>query len=130
MVFIDSSKFSLFINWINSVHPTIMFSSKHHFKTISFLDMTITTDPLGKLSFKTFHKPTDKNSYLNYRFFHSQQLRNNIPYGQVLCLKRNSTFSEDYAKDAKVLSQQFTRNGYPTGIVHQETLRAQTQNSV
>lgn len=49
----------------------------------------------------------------------------NIPYGQFLHLKRNFTNTVDYQLHRNRLQEQFTKKGYPTGIIDMAVKRAE-----
>lgn len=72
-------------------------------------------------------KPTDKNTYLHFGLFHSRHLRTNIPYGQFLRIKRNSTTIEDFSSHKRRLQKQFIARGYPEGIVNVAARRAESK---
>lgn len=74
------------------------------------------------LAVKPYHKSFDRNTYLHYRSFHSKTLRANIPYGQCLRLKRNTTEEKDYRKESIAMSRQFIDRGYLKQVV-QDTAR-------
>ena len=54
------SKFKLFLNDINNLHPTINFTCQYSTKEINFLDTTIYIDVMkNNFMSKLFTKPTD-----------------------------------------------------------------------
>lgn len=95
----DASVIGPFCDWINGIHPSISFSCQSHPNCIPFLD-TVVYHELNKLSVRLYKKGTDCNSYLNYRSFHPQSLRANIPFAQFLRLKRNFTKQSDSKESA------------------------------
>lgn len=88
--------------------------------SVNFLDTTVFRDCNHKLCVKPFIKPTDCNTYLHYKSFHTRQLRNNIPYGQYLRLKRNATHHVDFKVHAQRLRAQFLQRGYPPDVLDAE----------
>ena len=55
---------------------------------MSFLDVTISREVGGGISTDVFSKPTDTHQYLDYRSRHPKHVRQAIPYGQALRLRR------------------------------------------
>lgn len=68
------------------------------------------------------------NSYLHFLSYHPHHLRVNIPYGQFLRIKRNSTNIKDYRQHSSRLAQQFLDRGYPYGIVQAASRRAEERD--
>lgn len=64
------------------------------------------------------------NNYLHFGSFHRHQLKTNIPYGQLLRLKRNSTSFMDYQEHVKRLTGAFLAWGYPSGMINEAVRRA------
>ena len=76
-----------FILHLNTVHPTLKFTSVISSKEIAFLDLTIYfTD--DKLCTRLYTKDTDRHMYLNFHSKHPLNLKRSIPYSQFLRLKR------------------------------------------
>ncbi|XP_071989322.1 uncharacterized protein [Engystomops pustulosus] len=70
-------------------------------------------------------KQTATNSLLSFTSFHPKHLRQSIPVGQFLRLRRNCSDIADFRKHAKDLTGRFRARGYPkkTG----QELRRRTQ---
>lgn len=58
---------------------------------VTYLDANVYRNVSHLLSIRTHIKDTDKNSYLQYNSYYTQQLSNNLPCNQFLRIKRNST---------------------------------------
>ena len=76
-----------FIEHLNTVHPTIKFTSDISETRISYLDLTIYIEQ-SKLHTRLYTKPTDRHMYLNYFSEHPISLKKFIPYSQILRLKK------------------------------------------
>ena len=76
-----------FINHLNTVHPTIKFTSDISPTEISFLDLTVYIKRC-KLYTRLHTKTTARHMYLNYFSEHPMSLKRSIPYSQFLRLKR------------------------------------------
>lgn len=81
----------LFVAWFNNLHPTISFTFEVSDTLINFLDTTVYLTQQCTLAVKPYVKKTDMNTYLLFSSFHPRHLRSNIPLGQFLRIKRNST---------------------------------------
>ena len=80
-------QFKDFVTNLNSQHPSIKFSYQISDKSIDFLDTTVYIKN-RRLHTTIFTKPTDKQNYLHYKSEHPLPLKNNIPFGQILRIKR------------------------------------------
>ena len=100
-----------FINNINNVHPSIKFTTHYSKEQIAFLDTTIQISN-SRLITKTFKKPTDRSSYLHNTSYHLNTLKNNIPYGQALRLKKICTNNKDYQESLQQMNNAFLKRGY------------------
>ena len=80
-----------FITRLNFRHPTIKFNFKHSKSSIRFLDTkTCKKKENNKLLTTIYQKPTDRRKFLDPTSAHPKSLINNIPYSQVLQLKRST----------------------------------------
>ena len=61
---------------------------------------------------KIFKKPTDRSNYLHNFSYHPNSLKNNIPYGQALRLKKICTNEADYEKSLANQEQAVLKRGY------------------
>lgn len=113
-----------FLEWLNNIHASIKFTIVGTPNETRFLDTIVYRSKNHTLAVKPYIKPTVRNNYLHFGSFHKHQLKTNIPYGQFLRLKRNSTADQDYQMHAKHLAQSFQRRGYPSGVVMEAARRA------
>ncbi|XP_071989323.1 uncharacterized protein [Engystomops pustulosus] len=63
-------------------------------------------------------KQTATNSLLSFTSFHPKHLRQSIPVGQFLRLRRNCSDIADFRKHAKDLTGRFRARGYPKKVLH------------
>lgn len=81
-----------FVDYLNSAHKTIKFTSEISEKEISFLDTTVyRIEGTNRLGVKLHSKPTDTHAYLNYTSEHPVRCKDANPYGQFLRVRRNCT---------------------------------------
>ena len=82
----------------------------------------------AKLYTSTYSKPTDKNSLLQFSYHHPRALRENLPYGQFLRIRRNCTNKEDFLSQSTVLTNKLSEKGYPKKILKPGQKRAYNAN--
>ena len=90
-------QFKDFVMNLNSQHPSIKFSFQISDKSIDFLDTTVYIKN-RRLHTIIFTKPTDKQNYLHYKSEHPLPLKNNIPFGQILRIKRICSEALEFLK--------------------------------
>ena len=66
-------------NLLNSLHPSIKFTSEKSKTRLPFLD-TLVISENGKVQIDIYYKPTDSKQYLFYKTCHPKHTRNSIPY--------------------------------------------------
>lgn len=92
-----------------------------------FLDLLIHLEG-GKLRTTTYKKPTDRNSLLSFRSHHPKALRENLPYGQFIRIRRNCTTTQDYEEQATDLEEDLQERDYPKEVVRKARKRAKNNN--
>lgn len=107
-----------FMGWLNSLDNNIQFTGQYNHDSIPFLDVYVYRDTNNKIAVKPYRKSTDRNIYLHYQSFHPQHLKDNLPYGQFLRLRRNSTATEDFLKETATLYEQLQGRGYPNQVLN------------
>ena len=124
-----------FIEYLNTVHRTIKFTSTISQTDVSFQDLIIYIRG-DKLYTRLHTKSTDKHMCLNFHSEHLMSLKRSIPYSQFLRLKRIHSES-NYLVQAQIqLYWYFKWREYPhdilveawskTNQVSRETLLADT----
>ena len=115
-------KLDSFIEYLNSCHPTIKFTSEQSTESINFLDTTVHIQTDGSLYTDLYCKPTDSHNYLMYESAHPRHCKHSLPYSQLLRVRRICTRLVDYDRNAEMLSKHFLRRGYPLELVLQAVL--------
>ncbi|XP_069465004.1 uncharacterized protein [Ambystoma mexicanum] len=113
-----------FITWVNDQDECINFTMTFNQEKIPFLDLEIFKDAENKLGTTLFRKATDKNTLLLFDSFHPQSLRQNLPFGQFLRVRRNCTHKEEFEIHSKDLTTRLRARGYPSHIVRRSMRRA------
>ena len=116
-----------FVDWLNNQDPYLHFTHNMSREHLVFLDLDIKATE-GRLKTTTHFKPTARNTLLHFQSFHPRTLRENLPYGQFLRLRRNCSDLNDYKRQAYSLSTKLTERGYPHRIVAQAQKRARNNN--
>lgn len=95
--------------------------------TLPFLDLQITLEN-GLLHTCTFRKETAVNTLLRATSHHPHWLKNGIPVGQFLRIKRNCTKSSDYRRESLELYVRFRERGYSHRQIKRAKKRATSRN--
>ncbi|XP_078510443.1 uncharacterized protein LOC144770079 [Lissotriton helveticus] len=120
----DSDTLDQFHQWLNDRTADIKFSISSSTRKIAFLDVEVFPCE-GKLATTLYSKPTDRNKSLMFSSNHPRNLRENLPYGQFLRVRRNCTFKEDFQYHSANLTSKLCNRGYPKKLVKSCMKRAQ-----
>ena len=105
-----------FLEHLNTVHPTIKFTSTISQTEVSFLDLKIYIRG-DKLHTRLHTKSTDRHMYLNFHSEHPMSLKRSTPYSQFLRIKRIHSESH-YLIQAKIQVYWYFRwREYPHDIL-------------
>ena len=77
----------LFLEKINSIHPTIKFTTDWSYSSLNFLDVKVIMKN-GKIITHLYGKPTDTHQYLDSSSCYLYHCKKSIPYSQALHLNR------------------------------------------
>ena len=111
------SKFKLFLNDINNLHPTINFTCQYSTKEINFLDTTIYIDVMkNNFMSKLFTKPTDTGTLLHYTAHHPKHTFENTIYSQTLRYRMLTTNDKILTEQLKNLKNILITRGYPKNL--------------
>ena len=92
-----------FVNYLNSLHPTIKFTSETSTKCVNFLDTTVKLDQNRNIITTLYNKHTDTHLFLHHTS------ANKGPFGQYLRLKRICTLDSDFEENADKLTQYYLK---------------------
>ena len=115
-----------FFTRVNSDHATITFECKYSNKEINFLDTIVCITKSNTLITKLYKKETDRNAYLHYKSYQPSKLKENIPYGQFLRIRRMYSNDNDTDDSMEVLKLIFNKRGYPDKVLQQQLFKAKT----
>lgn len=124
IIFAHADNVDKFVLWLNMRDDNIQFTANYDPNMIPFLDVYIFRSENNKLAVRPYRKSTDKNTYLHFTSFHPLHLRSNLPFGQFLRYKRNSTIQADFDKETQNLYAQLELRGYPRRVLNTALNRA------
>ncbi|CAJ0968092.1 unnamed protein product [Ranitomeya imitator] len=107
-----------FIDSLNRNPWNIRLTSKVSSTRVDFLDLNIILRD-NHIVTSLHRKETATNSLLHYKSAHPVHLRNSIPKGQFLRVKRNCSAKEDFLAESRKLTERFRDRGYPHRVVAQ-----------
>ncbi|KAJ1126769.1 hypothetical protein NDU88_005175 [Pleurodeles waltl] len=116
-----------YATWLNGANPFLTFTMNIGDNRLPFLDLLIYEHD-GGLSTEVYYKPTDCNNLLQYQSFHPRALRDNLPVGQFLRLRRNCSSVGDYYKHADKLTIKLNTKDYPPHLIRRARKRARNNN--
>ena len=76
-----------FFDYVNSYHQTIKYTWEWSKSEVSYLDVKFKLKG-RKINTDVYSKPTDTHQYLDFKCCHPKCVKEGIPYGQALRLKR------------------------------------------
>lgn len=104
----------------------LKFTNTCNKKEVVFLDVIISKSD-GRLITKTHYKPTAKNNLLPFSSFHPRPLKENLPYGLYLRIRRNCSNLNDFRKQSGDLTTRLKNRGYPDRVLNKGFKRARNQ---
>ena len=116
-----------FIEYLNSLHPSIKFTYKYSRDSIEFLDVLVSRDGVG-ISTDLYVKDTDTHQYLQFSSCHTFHTKRGIPYGQALRLRRIISDDTILGNRCKELESWLVNRGYPRRMVTEQIERAKMQD--
>lgn len=107
---------------LNCNDRNIKLTFTHDKEYIAFLDLKISVGE-QTLTTKTFRKDTAANTLLRADSYHPKKMKDGIPIGQFLCIKRNCSNPKDYRDESDALYLRFRERGY----FHRQLRRAKSK---
>ena len=113
----------LFLEKINSIHPTIKFTADWSYSSVNFLDVKVIMKD-GEIITDLYVKPTDTHQYLDSSSCHPYHCKKSIPYSQALRLNRICSNNAFFDQRCNELEHWLHERGYSERVVRQEILKA------
>ena len=108
-----------FISNLNSQHPSIKIHLQS-FQHIHRFPRHYCIHQEQKNSYVDFQKkPTDTQNYLHYKAEHPRTLKNSIPFGQILRIKRICSEAQEFLQNCKKMLDKFSERGYPKTTIQE-----------
>ena len=120
-------KLQEFLEYLNSIHPTIKFTHKYSQTSIEFLDVQVTKSG-GRLKTDLYIKETDTHQYLHFTSCHPWHTKKGIPYSQALRIRRICSSDRDFFKRSKELKGWLLNRGFDSGLINEQVQRAEQLN--
>ena len=117
----------LFLENLNSCHPTIKFTADYSSEKINFLDVQVTRCD-DRLVTDLFVKATDTHQYLHASSCHVFHSKRSIPYSQTLRLNRICSEGALFDRRCNELEQWLEQRGYSDKMVRNQILKARKFN--
>jgi hypothetical protein len=136
--FHGENQLKLFLEWINTIHPTIKFTANYGTTNIPYLDVGLSIND-NKLTTDLHVKDTDANMCLPFHSCHPRHCTRSIPYSQCLRIRRICSSDDTFRQRATELKEKLLKRGYPgklldtaiqkvTALPRHETLQYKDQH--
>lgn len=102
-----------FHQYLNQNDLNKKFTYCHHRTTITFFDVSLERDITRGVTVSPFRKETATNSVLLASSCHSSHVVKNLPVGELVRVKRNSSTIDIYNKVKQETCQRLVHRGYP-----------------
>ena len=108
-----NSELDKFIEYLNTIHDKIKFTSEVSTRSVNLLDTTVKTDSANTLYTTLYEKPTDTHLYLHYNFVHHSPCHSKGPFRQFVRLRRICSKNEDLIDNGIKMIEHYLKRGYP-----------------
>ncbi|XP_072020421.1 uncharacterized protein [Amphiura filiformis] len=112
-----------FVNFCNSFHPTIKFTSESSTKEIPFLDVLVSIRD-DTLHTDLYSKPTDSHQFLHWTSCHPKHTKSSLPYSLAFRLNRICSSPETLQKRKVELECFLKARGYPGSVINRQINKA------
>ena len=103
---------TLFLDGINNFHPSIKFTAKWSYMSVTFLDTKSIVDDEGRLVTDLYVNPTDTHQYLHRRSSHPGHCKRGVPNSHALRMRRICSRTENYLGRVNQLKGHLINKGY------------------
>ena len=112
-----------FLEYLNSIHPTIKFTHKYSGESIEFLDVLVKREG-NTIHTDLFVKDTDTHQFLHFSSCHPFHTKKGIPYSQAVRMRRICSRDEFFEKRSSDLRNWLYSRGYEKKLVDTQIDRA------
>ena len=107
----------IFIDKINSFHPSIKFTHTISKTSVPFLDVLVSKDKSLNITTDVYVKETNHHQYLEYTSSHPKSCKSGIPFSQGKRYRRIISDDKTFNDSLPTLRQYFIDRNYPSSIV-------------
>lgn len=114
---------------LNSLNPSIKFTSESNASCLNFLDVMVYIDLESKtLKTDIYRKPTDTMSYVPFNSAHPRHILKNIPYNLIFRIKR--IVSDQHKRNIRYLEikDKLIQLKYPLTLINDAIRKAESVN--
>ena len=108
--------FGKVLNLLNTLHPSIRFTSENDDSKLNFLNITIIKSKNNFIT-EIHQKDTDSDTYLPFLSCHPRHIKINIPFNLAKNVKRLTDNDSTVNQKLSELSNKLERCGYPKGLI-------------
>ena len=108
---------TLFMDMLNSHHPTIKFTYECNTKEVVFLNTIVYKTASNQLLTRAYHKPTDNKQYLHFHPVHPKKQKESVPYGLLIRSRRICSEEKFFEEEARNILQQLRHRKYPQDLL-------------
>ena len=112
-----------FVNFCNTFHPTIKFTSESSAKEITFLNVMVSIKD-RRLHTDLYSKPTDAHQFIHRTSCHPKSTKRSLPYSLAFRLNRICSSQESLQKRITEPADFMKARGYPSSIIKRQISRA------
>ncbi len=109
-------QFDEFVDYLNSVHKSVIFMAEFSECRVPFLNLNTNLDN-GRILTDLYCKPTNSHNYLHFNSAHPQHDKTRFPYSQYLRLKFVCSREEDFINHSQMITFHFLRWRYPKELL-------------
>ena len=114
-----------FTSYLNSIQPTIKFTSNYSFTSIPFLDVNVFVNNCN-ITTDLHTKTTNKHQYLLHSSCQPQHIKRAISFTLALQLRRICSFDKIFKQRSNELKSYFNNRGYNLSFLNQVAARVKT----
>ena len=110
--------------YLNSIHPTIKFTSNYSFTSLPFLDVNVFVNN-GNITTDLYTKTTDKHQYLLHSSRHPRHTKRAIPFSLALRFRLICSYDETFKQLFNELKSYLNKPRYNLSFLNHKVARVQ-----
>ena len=125
MIWTENPKnLKIFLDYLNSIHPSIKFTSSHSPTNVPFLDVNVSRTSDGSINTHLYTKPMDEHRHLLHSSCHLLHTKKAIPFSLALRLRRICPTDETFKIRTSERTTYLLKRGYKLDFVSERIQRA------